>query len=120
MAKIITPAKCTVQTAAAANHNNHNNHNNNNNNTTTTTNNNNNDDDNSDNDNDNNNAAALNTRRRFQRYILISGLGEAWGHTSRTRPLDNIGRELGSHLLQVFHARPPLHGSDGALSAGTA
>lgn len=38
---------------------------------------------------------------------VISGLGEAWGHTSRTRPLDNIGRELGSHLLQVFTSLPP-------------
>uniref|UniRef100_H3BXJ8 PAS domain-containing protein n=1 Tax=Tetraodon nigroviridis TaxID=99883 RepID=H3BXJ8_TETNG len=33
---------------------------------------------------------------------MVSGLGEAWGHTSRTRPLDNIGRELGSHLLQTL------------------
>lgn len=51
---------------------------------------------------------------------MISGLGEAWGHTSRTRPLDNIGRELGSHLLQVFHPPPPLHRSDEALIIGTA
>ncbi|KAF3702935.1 Single-minded -like protein 1 Class E basic helix-loop-helix protein 14 [Channa argus] len=29
-------------------------------------------------------------------------LGEAWGHASRTRSLDNIGRELGSHLLQTL------------------
>lgn len=46
---------------------------------------------------------------------MISGLGEAWGHTSRTRPLDNIGRELGSHLLQVFHPPAPLQRSDEAL-----
>ncbi|KAK0675980.1 SIM1 protein, partial [Pygoscelis papua] len=30
------------------------------------------------------------------------GLGEAWGHSSRTSPLDNVGRELGSHLLQTL------------------
>ncbi|CAF92900.1 unnamed protein product, partial [Tetraodon nigroviridis] len=42
------------------------------------------------------------------------GLGEAWGHTSRTRPLDNIGRELGSHLLQVFRSLPPHHRPDEA------
>ncbi|XP_010223588.1 PREDICTED: single-minded homolog 1 [Tinamus guttatus] len=29
-------------------------------------------------------------------------LGEAWGHSSRTSPLDNVGRELGSHLLQTL------------------
>lgn len=45
---------------------------------------------------------------------MISGLGEAWGHTSRTRPLDNIGRELGSHLLQVFSSLSPHQGSDKA------
>ncbi|OBS71814.1 hypothetical protein A6R68_13609 [Neotoma lepida] len=55
----------------------------------------------------------------FLRYSLVSlgisqeretnsnninglGLGEAWGHTSRTSPLDNVGRELGSHLLQTL------------------
>lgn len=38
----------------------------------------------------------------FHPFSLSPGLGEAWGHTSRTRSLDNIGRELGSHLLQVF------------------
>lgn len=32
---------------------------------------------------------------------VSTGLGEAWGHSSRTSPLDNVGRELGSHLLQV-------------------
>ncbi|OXB61301.1 hypothetical protein ASZ78_014338, partial [Callipepla squamata] len=33
---------------------------------------------------------------------IYSGLGEAWGHSSRTSPLDNVGRELGSHLLQTL------------------
>lgn len=36
-------------------------------------------------------------------FPLFSGLGEAWGQTSRTRSLDNVGRELGSHLLQVAY-----------------
>uniref|UniRef100_A0A1A8HLS5 Single-minded homolog 1b n=1 Tax=Nothobranchius kuhntae TaxID=321403 RepID=A0A1A8HLS5_NOTKU len=36
------------------------------------------------------------------RIVFPQGLGEAWGHTSRTRSLDNIGRELGSHLLQTL------------------
>jgi len=31
---------------------------------------------------------------------VCSGLGESWGHVSRGS-LDNVGRELGSHLLQV-------------------
>lgn len=30
-----------------------------------------------------------------------AGLGESWGHVSRASSLDNVGRELGSHLLQV-------------------
>lgn len=34
-------------------------------------------------------------------FCVSAGLGEAWGHSSRTSPLDNVGRELGSHLLQV-------------------
>lgn len=34
-------------------------------------------------------------------FCVSTGLGEAWGHSSRTSPLDNVGRELGSHLLQV-------------------
>nr|XP_023844226.1 single-minded homolog 1-A-like [Salvelinus alpinus] len=35
------------------------------------------------------------------RIVFPEGLGESWGHVSRTRTLDNVGRELGSHLLQV-------------------
>lgn len=42
-----------------------------------------------------------------QEYLCAStGLGEAWGHSSRTSPLDNVGRELGSHLLQVLRGFP--------------
>ncbi|KAI5107541.1 single-minded-like 1-A, partial [Silurus meridionalis] len=31
-----------------------------------------------------------------------AGLGESWGHVSRASSLDNVGRELGSHLLQTL------------------
>uniref|UniRef100_A0A668UZ13 SIM bHLH transcription factor 1b n=1 Tax=Oreochromis aureus TaxID=47969 RepID=A0A668UZ13_OREAU len=44
----------------------------------------------------------LTTSYLKMRIVFPQGLGEAWGHSSRTRSLDNIGRELGSHLLQVF------------------
>uniref|UniRef100_H2VC06 Single-minded homolog 1-like n=1 Tax=Takifugu rubripes TaxID=31033 RepID=H2VC06_TAKRU len=44
----------------------------------------------------------LTTSYLKMRIVFPQGLGEAWGHTSRTRPLDNIGRELGSHLLQTL------------------
>ncbi|XP_023661948.1 single-minded homolog 1-A isoform X2 [Paramormyrops kingsleyae] len=37
------------------------------------------------------------------RVLLVPlGLGESWGHVSRTSSLDNVGRELGSHLLQTL------------------
>uniref|UniRef100_A0AAQ6INF0 SIM bHLH transcription factor 1b n=1 Tax=Anabas testudineus TaxID=64144 RepID=A0AAQ6INF0_ANATE len=44
----------------------------------------------------------LTTSYLKMRIVFPQGLGEAWGHTSRTRTLDNIGRELGSHLLQTL------------------
>uniref|UniRef100_A0A8C8MGP2 Uncharacterized protein n=1 Tax=Oncorhynchus tshawytscha TaxID=74940 RepID=A0A8C8MGP2_ONCTS len=44
----------------------------------------------------------LTTSYLKMRIVFPQGLGEAWGHTSRTRSLDNVGRELGSHLLQVI------------------
>ncbi|KAF1376709.1 hypothetical protein PFLUV_G00214290 [Perca fluviatilis] len=44
----------------------------------------------------------LTTSYLKMRIVFPQGLGEAWGHTSRTRSLDNIGRELGSHLLQTL------------------
>ncbi|XP_023564213.1 single-minded homolog 1 isoform X2 [Octodon degus] len=43
----------------------------------------------------------LTTSYLKMRVVFPEGLGEAWGHSSRTSPLDNVGRELGSHLLQV-------------------
>ncbi|XP_029486803.1 single-minded homolog 1-A-like [Oncorhynchus nerka] len=44
----------------------------------------------------------LTTSYLKMRIVFPQGLGEAWGHTSRTRSLDNVGRELGSHLLQTL------------------
>uniref|UniRef100_A0A7N8XKS7 Single-minded homolog 1-like n=1 Tax=Mastacembelus armatus TaxID=205130 RepID=A0A7N8XKS7_9TELE len=44
----------------------------------------------------------LTTSYLKMRIVFPQGLGEAWGHTSRTRSLDTIGRELGSHLLQTL------------------
>uniref|UniRef100_A0AAQ4S3F7 SIM bHLH transcription factor 1b n=1 Tax=Gasterosteus aculeatus aculeatus TaxID=481459 RepID=A0AAQ4S3F7_GASAC len=44
----------------------------------------------------------LTTSYLKMRIVFPQGLGEAWGHASRTRSLDNIGRELGAHLLQTL------------------
>uniref|UniRef100_A0A8C9R915 SIM bHLH transcription factor 1 n=1 Tax=Scleropages formosus TaxID=113540 RepID=A0A8C9R915_SCLFO len=44
----------------------------------------------------------LTTSYLKMRIVFPEGLGEAWGHTSRTKSLDNVGRELGSHLLQTL------------------
>lgn len=38
----------------------------------------------------------------------LAGLGDAWGQPSRIGPLDNVAKELGSHLLQVVDAFLPL------------
>uniref|UniRef100_A0A3Q3FXL7 Single-minded homolog 1-like n=1 Tax=Labrus bergylta TaxID=56723 RepID=A0A3Q3FXL7_9LABR len=43
----------------------------------------------------------LTTSYLKMRIVFPQGLGEAWGHTSR-RSLENVGRELGSHLLQTL------------------
>ncbi|KAL4630611.1 hypothetical protein GN956_G16281 [Arapaima gigas] len=44
----------------------------------------------------------LTTSYLKMRIVFPEGLGEAWGHTSRTKSLDNAGQELGSHLLQTL------------------
>ncbi|XP_034264954.1 single-minded homolog 1 isoform X2 [Pantherophis guttatus] len=44
----------------------------------------------------------LTTSYLKMRVVFPEGLGEAWGHSSRTSTLDNVGRELGSHLLQTL------------------
>uniref|UniRef100_A0A3B3SUQ6 SIM bHLH transcription factor 1a n=1 Tax=Paramormyrops kingsleyae TaxID=1676925 RepID=A0A3B3SUQ6_9TELE len=44
----------------------------------------------------------LTTSYLKMRIVFPEGLGESWGHVSRTSSLDNVGRELGSHLLQTL------------------
>lgn len=34
--------------------------------------------------------------------VSLEGLGDAWGQPTRISPLDNMAKELGSHLLQVI------------------
>ncbi|KAM8953642.1 single-minded homolog 1 [Pelodytes ibericus] len=44
----------------------------------------------------------LTTSYLKMRVVFPEGLGEAWGHSARPSSLDNVGRELGSHLLQTL------------------
>ncbi|XP_078068552.1 single-minded homolog 1-A isoform X1 [Mustelus asterias] len=44
----------------------------------------------------------LTTSYLKMRVVFPEGLGEAWGQTSRTGHMDNVSRELGSHLLQTL------------------
>ncbi|XP_016305950.1 single-minded homolog 1-A-like [Sinocyclocheilus anshuiensis] len=44
----------------------------------------------------------LTTSYLKMRVVFPEGLGESWGHVSRASSLDNVGRELGSHLLQTL------------------
>nr|Q98SJ5.1 RecName: Full=Single-minded homolog 1-A [Danio rerio]AAK27261.1 single-minded 1 [Danio rerio] len=44
----------------------------------------------------------LTTSYLKMRIVFPEGLGESWGHVSRTTSLENVGRELGSHLLQTL------------------
>ncbi|KAM4772206.1 single-minded homolog 1 [Rhinophrynus dorsalis] len=44
----------------------------------------------------------LTTSYLKMRVVFPEGLGEAWGHSTRPSSLDNVGRELGSHLLQTL------------------
>ncbi|XP_053565081.1 single-minded homolog 1 [Bombina bombina] len=44
----------------------------------------------------------LTTSYLKMRVVFPEGLGEAWGHSTRASALDNVGRELGSHLLQTL------------------
>ncbi|XP_026038476.1 single-minded homolog 2-like [Astatotilapia calliptera] len=46
------------------------------------------------------------------RSILPDGLGDGWGQSTRFSPLDNMAKELGTHLLQVsITNNPPCHRS---------
>ncbi|KAG2468556.1 SIM1 protein, partial [Polypterus senegalus] len=44
----------------------------------------------------------LTTSYLKMRIVFPEGLGEAWGHPGRSSSLENVGRELGSHLLQTL------------------
>ncbi|XP_029109696.1 single-minded homolog 1-A isoform X1 [Scleropages formosus] len=44
----------------------------------------------------------LTTSYLRMRVVFPQGLGESWGHVSRSSALENVGRELGSHLLQTL------------------
>uniref|UniRef100_A0A8C5Q1G8 SIM bHLH transcription factor 1 n=1 Tax=Leptobrachium leishanense TaxID=445787 RepID=A0A8C5Q1G8_9ANUR len=44
----------------------------------------------------------LTTSYLKMRVVFPEGLGEAWGHPARPSSLDNVGRELGAHLLQTL------------------
>ncbi|KAM7420046.1 hypothetical protein PAMA_014654 [Pampus argenteus] len=45
----------------------------------------------------------LTTSYLKMRIVFPEGLGESWGHVSRSSSLDGVSQELGSHLLQVIH-----------------
>uniref|UniRef100_A0A3P9AW25 SIM bHLH transcription factor 1a n=1 Tax=Maylandia zebra TaxID=106582 RepID=A0A3P9AW25_9CICH len=44
----------------------------------------------------------LTTSYLKMRVVFPEGLGESWGHVSRSSSLDGLSQELGSHLLQVL------------------
>ncbi|XP_019896574.1 single-minded homolog 1-A [Esox lucius] len=57
----------------------------------------------------------LTTSYLKMRIVFPEGLGESWGHVSRTGSLDNVGRELGSHLLQTLDGFIFVVGPDGKI-----
>ncbi|KAM7382304.1 hypothetical protein PAMP_002042 [Pampus punctatissimus] len=44
----------------------------------------------------------LTTSYLKMRIVFPEGLGESWGHVSRSSSLDGVSQELGSHLLQTL------------------
>uniref|UniRef100_A0A3Q3L5I3 SIM bHLH transcription factor 1a n=1 Tax=Mastacembelus armatus TaxID=205130 RepID=A0A3Q3L5I3_9TELE len=44
----------------------------------------------------------LTTSYLKMRIVFPDGLGESWGHVSRSSSLDGVSQELGSHLLQTL------------------
>ncbi|XP_072249456.1 single-minded homolog 1-A [Leuresthes tenuis] len=44
----------------------------------------------------------LTTSYLKMRVVFPEGLGESWGHVSRSSSLDGVSQELGSHLLQTL------------------
>ncbi|XP_048872147.1 single-minded homolog 2 isoform X2 [Brienomyrus brachyistius] len=57
----------------------------------------------------------LTTSYLKMRAVFPDGLGEAWGHPTRVSPLDNMARELGSHLLQTLDGFVFVVASDGKI-----
>ncbi|XP_063058189.1 single-minded homolog 2 [Engraulis encrasicolus] len=57
----------------------------------------------------------LTTSYLKMRAVFPDGLGEAWGHASRISPLDNMAKELGSHLLQTLDGFVFVVASDGKI-----
>ncbi|XP_069748452.1 single-minded homolog 2 [Narcine bancroftii] len=57
----------------------------------------------------------LTTSYLKMRAVFPEGLGDAWGQSSRVSPLDNVARELGSHLLQTLDGFVFVVASDGKI-----
>ncbi|XP_041066988.1 single-minded homolog 2-like [Carcharodon carcharias] len=57
----------------------------------------------------------LTTSYLKMRAVFPEGLGDAWGQASRVSPLDNMARELGSHLLQTLDGFVFVVASDGKI-----
>ncbi|KAM8975161.1 single-minded homolog 2 [Pelodytes ibericus] len=57
----------------------------------------------------------LTTSYLKMRAVFPDGLGDAWGHPSRIGPLDNVAKELGSHLLQTLDGFVFVVASDGKI-----
>ncbi|XP_072255632.1 single-minded homolog 2 [Pyxicephalus adspersus] len=57
----------------------------------------------------------LTTSYLKMRAVFPDGLGDAWGHPARIGPLDNVAKELGSHLLQTLDGFVFVVASDGKI-----
>uniref|UniRef100_A0A674B2I2 SIM bHLH transcription factor 2 n=1 Tax=Salmo trutta TaxID=8032 RepID=A0A674B2I2_SALTR len=57
----------------------------------------------------------LTTSYLKMRAVFPDGLGEAWGQPTRISPLDNMAKELGSHLLQTLDGFVFVVASDGKI-----
>uniref|UniRef100_A0ABM5FXX3 Single-minded homolog 2 isoform X2 n=1 Tax=Pogona vitticeps TaxID=103695 RepID=A0ABM5FXX3_9SAUR len=57
----------------------------------------------------------LTTSYLKMRAVFPEGLGDAWGQPSRLGPLDNVAKELGSHLLQTLDGFVFVVASDGKI-----
>ncbi|XP_054984486.1 single-minded homolog 2 [Sorex araneus] len=57
----------------------------------------------------------LTTSYLKMRAVFPEGLGDAWGQPSRAGPLDNVAKELGSHLLQTLDGFVFVVASDGKI-----